>query len=140
MGRTALLVAVAIIVVGAALVMTLRPTPQYPVARIAAPDGITLSFLQERVKSAEDCQAANQRVTTAMLATCHECSLAEARCVGEAPAELSTATAGSQDMVSAKGLRILINAPPSAAHALCQSLATGIAANDATARCMPAAN
>ena len=140
MGRTALLVAAAIIVAGVALVMILRPTPHYPVARIAAPDGITLSFLQEQMKSTEDCQAANQRVTATMLANCHDCRLTEARCVGEAPAGLSSMTAGAHDMVVSKGLRILIDAPPAAARVLCQTLATGITANDPTARCVPAAN
>jgi len=140
MGRTALVVAAAIVVLGAGLVMTLKPSPHYPIARVTAPGGVALSFLQEQVKSEEDCHAANQRVTQAMLANCHECALAESRCVGEAPAALSATAPGTQDMISAKGLRILIDAPPAAAHALCQTLATGIAANDATARCVPAAN
>ncbi|HEV2675027.1 MAG TPA: hypothetical protein VGV37_10845 [Aliidongia sp.] len=140
MGRTALLVAAAILVVGGALVLMLRPTAHYPIARIALPDDIALSFLQAPVKSDADCQTANQRVTATMLASCHECSLAESRCAGEAPAALGATTAGTQDMIMAKGLRILVTAPPAAAHALCQTLAGGIARNDASARCVPAAN
>jgi hypothetical protein len=140
MGRTAILVAAAIVVVGVVLVMLLKPTPSYPVARITAPDGIALSFLQGQVKNEEDCQAANQRATQAMLASCHECSLAESRCVAEAPKALGTTGAGAQDMVTATNLRILIEAPPAAAHALCQMVAAGITASDATARCVPAAN
>lgn len=140
MGRTALLTAAAIIIVGVALVMTLRPTAYFPIARVAAPEGVMLSFLQDQVKTEADCQAANQRVTATMLANCKECSLAETRCAGEAAKELGQTHPGNQDMIAAKGLRILITAPPAAAHALCHSLATGIAANDATAQCIQAAD
>ena len=140
MARTALLVAAAIVIASVALVMLLRPTAHYPVARIAAPDGVTLSFLQEQVQSEADCQAANRRVTEAMLANCKECSLAESRCADTAPKELAASTAGAQDMIAAKGLRIVIAAPPEAAHALCRTLAAGIAATDASARCLPASD
>jgi hypothetical protein len=140
MGRTALLTAAAIIIAGIALVMILRPTAYYPMARVAAPEGVTLGFLQDQRASEADCQAANRLVTAAMLANCKECSLAEARCAGAPPKELGQTTAGPQDMIAAKGLQILITAPPVAAHALCQSLATGIAANDATAKCVQAAD
>jgi len=140
MARTALLTAAAIIIAGIALVMILRPTAYYPVARIAAPEGVGLSFLQDRVATEADCQVANQRVTATMLANCKECHLAEARCAGEPPKELGQTHAGPQDMIAAKGLQILITAPPVAAHALCQSLAAGIAANDATAKCVQAAD
>jgi hypothetical protein len=139
MGRTALLTTAAIIIDSIALVMILRPTAYYPVARIAAPEGVGLSFLQDRVATEADCQAANQRVTQTMLANCKECSLAEARCADEPPQELGQIHAGAQDMIAAKGLQILITAPPVAAHALCQSLAVGIAASDATAQCVRAA-
>jgi len=140
MGRTALLSAAAIIILGAALVFFLRPTPYFPVARIAAPEGVTLSFLQDQAPSETDCQAANQRATAAMLANCKECSLAEARCVDTRPKELGQTAAGAQDMIAAKGLQILITAPPPAAHALCQSLAAGIGASDPTAKCVQAAD
>jgi hypothetical protein len=140
MGRTALLTAAAIIIAGVVLVMILRPTAYYPVARISAPEGVTLGFLQDRAQTEADCQAANQRVTATMLASCKECSLAEARCAGAPPKELDRTTAGPQDMIAAKGLKILITAPPVAAHALCQSLAAGIAASDATAKCVQAAD
>jgi len=130
MGRTALLSAAAIIILGAVLVWTLRPTPYFPVARIAAPEGVTLSFLQDQAPSEADCQTANQRATAAMLASCKECSLAEARCVDTRPKELGQTTPGAQDMVAAKNLQILVTAPPAAAHALCQTLAAGIGAND----------
>ncbi len=140
MGRTALLTAAAIIIAGIALVLILRPAAYYPVARIAAPEGVGLSFLQDRARSEAECQAANQRVTAAMLAACQECSLAEARCTGEPPKELGQTHPAAQDMIAAKGLQILITAPPVAAHALCQSLAAGIAANDATAQCVQSAD
>jgi hypothetical protein len=140
MGRTALLTAAAIIIAGAILVMILRPTAYYPVARVSAPEGVALSFLQDQTRTEADCQAANQRVTATMLASCKECSLAEARCAGAPPEALDRTTAGPQDMIAAKGLKILITAPPVAAHALCQSLAAGIAANDATAKCVQAAD
>jgi hypothetical protein len=140
MARTSLLTALAIIIAGAALVWILRPTAYFPVARIAAPEGVALSFLQNQVRTEGDCQAANQRVTATMLASCKECSLAEARCAGEPPKELGSSAPGPQDMIVARNLRILITAPPAAAHALCQSLASGIAANDATAKCVPAAD
>ncbi|MDB5360195.1 MAG: hypothetical protein JWO51_1492 [Rhodospirillales bacterium] len=140
MGRTALLTAAAIIILGVALVMFLRPTPYFPVARVAAPEGVALSFLQDQTATEADCQAANQRVTATMLANCKECSLAEARCVDDAPKELGQTAAGPQDMIAAKGLKILITAPPVAAHALCRSLAAGIATNDATAKCLQAAD
>lgn len=140
MGRTALLTAAAIIILGAVLVMIMKPAPYFPVARIAAPEGVALSFLQDQAQTEVDCQAANKRVTAVMLASCKECSLAEARCVDTRPKELGQTVAGPQDMIAAKGLQILITAPPVAAHALCQSLAAGIATSDTTAKCLQAAD
>jgi hypothetical protein len=140
MGRTAILVAAAIVAIGVVLVMVLKPAPSYPVARITAPDGIALTFLQDQVKSTEDCQTANRRVTQAMLASCHDCTLAESRCSADAPQELSAASGGTQDLVTATNLHILISAPPATAHTLCRTVASGIAASDKTAQCVPAAN
>ena len=135
MARTALLTAAAIILLGAILAWALKPGAYWPVARVAAPEGVVLSFLQDQVKTEADCQAANKRVTATMLANCKECSLAEASCPGEAPKELAPGGSLSQDVVAAKGLKILIAAPPVAAHALCHSLASVVGANDATASC-----
>jgi hypothetical protein len=138
--RTALLTAAAIAVAGVALVMVLRPEPHFPIARVTAPEGVTLSFLQAPVRSRAECAAANERVTTIMLANCAECSVAETQCPHMVPKELGETGPGPQDQVVAKSLRILITAPPVAAHAVCRSLAAGIAANDATAKCVPAAD
>lgn len=140
MARVALLTAAAIVILGVGLVMLLRPTAYFPTAQVAAPEGVALTFLQDPVKTEADCQSANQRVTATMLANCKECSLAEARCPGDAPKALGQTGPGSQDIVAAKGLKILITAPPAASHALCQSLAGSISASDATAKCVLAAD
>jgi hypothetical protein len=140
MARTAVLSALAIVVLGAALVWFLRPTAYFPVADVAAPEGLSLSFLQNAQPSEAACQEANRRATRAMLANCAECRLDAARCAGSAPAELGAASGGAHDMIRSKGLTILITAPPAAAHALCHSLAAGIAAGDPGAACIPAAD
>lgn len=123
-----LLIAVVLIAAGVAgAYFYLRTTTYYPVVRLAAPEGFTITAVQMPVATRELCDAANRRFSDPLKKSCNACKFEFERCAGSLTGD-ERALAGGDPLndysVSAVGIRMIIAGPASLAKPACEQLAS----------------
>ena len=98
----------------------------HPVVRLASPDGLTYTTVQDAVNERRACGAANDRFLKPIKQACKECRVVFARCERKLEgleAALADGAAVPHYQVFAPGLRIAIAGPAEAAKANCEFIA-----------------
>lgn len=99
----------------------------YPVVRIASPDGLIFTAVQEPTRQREGCSAANKRFLGPIRKQCKECQVERALCERRLDGvELAVyeGRALEQHQVLTSGLRLGIAGPASLAKANCELMAS----------------
>jgi hypothetical protein len=98
----------------------------HPVTRIASPEGLVFTAVQDAKKERRDCGKANERFLEPIKAQCKGCKVQIARCERELePFERSVyeGEALRLHQVFAVGVRLAIDGPPELARASCELMA-----------------
>ena len=97
-----------------------------PIVRLASPDGLTYTTVQDEVSERRACGAANDRFLGPIKELCKQCQVVFARCerrLEGLEAALAEGAAVPHYQVYAPGLRIAIAGPSAAAKASCEYIA-----------------
>jgi hypothetical protein len=121
------LIALVLIAVGSWLAhLHVASQTYYPVVRLASPDGLTYTTVQDEVQERRACGAANDRYLKPIKELCKTCQVVFARCERKLEG-LEAALAGNAAVphytVFAPGLRIAVEGPVEAAKASCDFIA-----------------
>jgi hypothetical protein len=135
-------VALALIAVASALAhMHVQSQTYHPVVRLASPDGLTYTAVQDPVAERRACGAANDRFLAPIKAACKDCQVVYARCERKLEGielSLDSGKPLAQHRVVGPGLRMAIAGPAGAAQVACQYLATEMAKTGARSiACVP---
>jgi hypothetical protein len=98
----------------------------YPVVRLASPDGVVYTTVQNEVQERRACGAANDRFLKPIKETCKQCQVVFARCDRKLEGleqALAEGAALPHHQVFAPGLRIAIVGPAAPAKAACDFIA-----------------
>jgi hypothetical protein len=97
-----------------------------PVVRLASPDGLTYTMVQDEVTERRACGSANDRFLGPIKESCQQCQVVFARCERKLEgleAALAEGAAVPHYLVYAPGLRMAIAGPAAAARASCEFIA-----------------
>ena len=104
----------------------LRTTTYYPVVRMAAPEGFTITAVQMPVATRERCDEANRRFSEPLKKSCAACKFEFERCEASLTGD-EKALAGGDPLndysVIAVGIRMIIAGPATVAKPACEQLA-----------------
>ena len=121
------LVALALVAVGSWLAyLHVASQTYHPVVRLASPDGLVYTTVQDEVHERRACGAANDRFLKPIKELCKECQVVFARCERKLEgleAALADGAPVPHYQVFAPGLRIAIVGPAPAAKASCEFIA-----------------
>lgn len=121
------LIALVLIAVGSVLAhMHVVSQIYHPVTRIASPDGLVFTTVQNPTQERRKCGAANDRFLGPIKQQCTQCKVVLARCERELePFELLVfeGKALADYQVAAPGMRMAITGPPELAKAGCEMIA-----------------
>lgn len=97
----------------------------YPVVKIAMPDGLLYTALQDEIDERPACNQANERFLVPVKTACKDCRVLAARCerVSAGDAKPALLEDDSAYVVVAPGMRLGISGPEEAARANCDFLA-----------------
>lgn len=98
----------------------------HPVVRLASPDGLTYTAVQEEKQERQECGAANNRFLGPVRQGCKECRIVVARCERELEGlelALYEGRKVPQYVVTGPGMRMAIAGPPAMAKASCEHIA-----------------
>jgi hypothetical protein len=113
----------------------------HPVTRIASPEGLVFTAVQDARKERRDCGKANERFLEPIKAQCKACKVQIARCERELePFERSVyqGEALRLHQVFAVGVRLAIDGPPELARASCELMAVELVKQGVrAAHCLP---
>jgi hypothetical protein len=136
-------VLIAVVLIAAASVlahMHVVTQSYHPVTRIASPEGLVFTAVQDAKKERRDCGQANERFLAPIKAQCKGCRVQIARCERELePFERSIyqGEALRLHQVFAVGVRLAIDGPPELARASCELMAQELVKRGArTAHCL----
>ncbi len=104
----------------------------YPVVRLASPDGLVYTAVQDAKHERQACGAANDRFLAPLRETCKDCKIVLARCERELEGlerALSEHRAVPRPVVSGPGVRMSIAGPVAPAKASCEQIATQMVRN-----------
>ena len=104
----------------------------YPVVRLASPDGLVYTAVQDATQERQACGAANDRFLAPLRETCKDCKIVLARCERELDGlerALSEHRAVPLPVVSGPGVRMSIDGPVAPAKASCEHIATQMVRN-----------
>ena len=104
----------------------------FPVVRLASPDGLVYTAVQEAKHERQACGAANDRFLAPLRETCKDCKIVLARCERELEGmelALSEHRAVPLPVVSGPGVRMAISGPGAPAKASCEQIATQMVRN-----------
>ena len=93
----------------------------YPIARIAAPDGLTYTAFSRETRGRDACVEANQRFIADFRAGCPACNVMFEGCESRAVA-IQLRVAVSDPVVVSRGLSLAIAGPRDLAAAACKSI------------------
>lgn len=95
--------------------------PHYPVARVAAPDGLTYTAFADETRGRDACIEANDRFISDFRAGCPTCIVEFSRC--ESKDEAIRLRVGiSGPLVVSRGMSVAVAGPHDFAAATCQSI------------------
>jgi hypothetical protein len=98
----------------------------HPVVRLASPDGLVYTTVQDEVNERRACGAANDRFLKPIKELCKQCQVVFARCERKLEgleAALADGAAVPHYQVFAPGLRIAVAGPAETAKASCEFIA-----------------
>ena len=104
----------------------------HPVVRLASPDGLVYTAVQDAKHERQACGAANDRFLAPLRETCKDCKIVLARCERELDGlerALSEHRAVPLPVVSGPGVRMSIAGPVAPAKASCEQIATQMVRN-----------
>ena len=137
--RRMVLAGVLIVIGIAAAYFYLRTTTWYPVARVATPEGYTLTVVMAPVANRKRCEIVNRAFIDPVIKGCPACRLELERCDGSlsgAEKALVSNDALSDYSVNAAGIRMLVTGPAGIAKGACEQIATDmVRAGAQTAAC-----
>lgn len=107
----------------------------YPVARIAAPDGIVYTAFSDEMIGRDACVEANQRFVADFRAGCPDCTVVYARCESKDEA-IRLRIEGSDPVVLSPGMALAVAGPPNFANATCESIAQDLVRRGVDGRCL----
>lgn len=121
------LIAVLLIAVGSVLAhMHVVSQTYHPVTRVASPDGLVFTAVQNPTQERRKCGEANERFLGPIKQQCSQCKVVLARCERELePFEVLVfeGKAATNYQVSAPGMRMAIAGPPELAKVGCEMIA-----------------
>jgi hypothetical protein len=113
----------------------------HPVTRIASPEGLVFTAVQDAKKERRDCGIANERFLEPIKAQCRGCKVVIARCERELEAFERSVYEGealAHHQVFATGLRLAIDGPPELARTSCELMAGELLKRGVrSAQCLP---
>ncbi|HVL35253.1 MAG TPA: hypothetical protein VM489_06230 [Burkholderiales bacterium] len=113
--------------IGIAAWLHLSRQPYYPVARVAAPEGIVYTAFSGRAAGEEACRAANERFVEPIRAQCKSCAVEFMRCEREAEAaQQRLAAAQGAHVLYVRDTVIVIAGPDLAAAESCRIIAADL--------------
>ena len=104
----------------------------FPVVRLASPDGLVYTAVQDATHERQACGAANDRFLAPLRETCKDCKIVLARCERELDGmelALSEHRPVPLPVVSGPGVRMSISGPGAPAEASCEHIATQMVRN-----------
>lgn len=135
---------IAVVLVGVAAVlahMHVVSQTYHPVTRVASPDGLVFTVVQNPTTERRTCGAANDRFLLPIKSQCSECKVVLARCERELEpfeVEIFEGKAAGQHQVLSPGMRMTIDGPQHLARTGCEALAAQLLRNGyRRSRCLP---
>jgi len=104
----------------------------FPVVRLASPDGLVYTAVQDAKHERQACGAANDRFLAPLRETCKDCKIVLARCERSLEGmelALSEHRPVPLPVVSGPGVRMSISGPQAPAKASCEHIATQMVRN-----------
>jgi len=98
----------------------------HPVVRLASPDGLTYTAVQDATQERQACGAANDRFLAPVRGGCKDCRVVTARCERQLQGFELDLHEGRQIpyyLVSGPGVRMAIEGPEASAKASCEQIA-----------------
>jgi len=128
LGRTLQVLTAAVLIGAGAWLAHLHVVSQTyrPIVRLASPDGLTYTTVQDEVTERRACGAANDRFLGPIKELCKQCQVVFARCERKLDGlelALAEGAAVPHYQVYAPGLRMAIAGPAPAARASCEFIA-----------------
>ena len=135
-------IALVLVAVASALAhMHVQSQTYHPVVRLASPDGLTYTAVQDPVAERRACGAANDRFLAPIKAACKDCLVVYARCERKLEGLERSLYGGAplaQHRVVGPGLRMAIEGPAASAQVACEYLASEMAKSGArSTACVP---
>ena len=101
--------------------------PYYPVARVAAPGGLTYTAFSGETRGRDACVAANERFVEPLRKDCPACAVLFERCENRADMMKLRVAATSDAVVLSRGLSLAVAGPGELAKATCEVIAQDLA-------------
>jgi hypothetical protein len=104
----------------------------HPVVRLASPDGLVYTAVQDAKHERQECGAANDRFLAPVKKTCKDCQVVIARCQRALEGfelEIYERRQLKQYLVQGPGVRMAIAGPPRKAQASCEQIAQQMVRN-----------
>ena len=98
----------------------------HPVVRLASPDGLTYTAVQDAQQERQACGAANDRFLRPVKKSCKDCAVVLARCERQLEGfelALYQGKNHANHFVQGPGIRMAIEGPDAAARASCEQIA-----------------
>ena len=138
--RTVLIGALLVTVAGVALFVGYPPYAEYyPVARIAAPSGVTFTALLDARRGLKACSATTTEFLSPLVRECADCEVIFAQCLEKAKAlelTLEAREATQQYWVVSQGVTIAVDGAETPAKASCEAVAADLASRGMRSRCI----
>jgi hypothetical protein len=104
-----------------------RNEPYYPVARVAAPGGLTYTAFSGERRGREACVSANELFVEPLRKDCPACTVLFERCESKAEMMKLRVAAVSEPVVLSRGLTLAVAGPGELARATCELIAQDLA-------------
>lgn len=114
-----------------------------PVTRLASPDGMTFTTVQDTTSERTACGAANDRFLQPIKQQCKDCEIVFARCERDyenVESALSDIAGIPHHQVRAPGIRVHITGPEAPAKFTCEYIAQDMAKRGLHSSCIPPAS
>ena len=113
--------------VGVAAYLHLSSKPYYPIARVAAPGGLTYTAFSAETRGHDACVEANERFIGPLRNDCPACAVLFERCESNAEVMKLRVAAVSDPVVLSQGLSLAVAGPRDVAIAACETIAQDLA-------------
>lgn len=113
--------------VGIAAYLHYSSKPYYPIARIAAPDGLTYTAFSAEARGRDACMEANERFVGPLRNDCPACTVLFERCESNAEVMKLRVAAVGDPVVLSRGLSLAVAGPREVAITACEAVAQDLA-------------